>query len=511
VGGAEDDEASGKTTVQAPPDTARLTGGLGGAYYADQNLVRRFTELKSRLQSIKRSIEAGVPSSESALRELADIERESNEIRQTIDSTKTFVAAFQAYKKTEQINIPLAESGRIIMRGDSVTMKGWEGPGIKVVLEKVILAKQEPDASEFDAIKVVHDVRIAESLVGKTAEQRASDEQSFRESDKGRQMTEEQLGEREAFVRKLFSGYEQFRDFQGIAANVLSVSGLRHENGNRQLSYRINSPGGGGSLTSTWKRHANVTVYVPPCKHILVAGCLVELDIADVNANLMLSTRESRDRDYDGTFFVRSIDGDVTIDQAPVRVLDGVSGNVRCVVTDEFVNSGTRHSGGFRTAYSYAPSEMSISNVQGTLQATLLRTDLQLSNILGIVDVMNEYGSTHWTVSDDLSIHQAMRIVSQSGRITLSGPRSVLESLPLYAHTQCGKMKTDLSRETLDDVDFTTGTPQRNWTGFVTPSDDRYALAKFERPTKAIHNEDRSAGIDLISHAGSIEILSTSD
>jgi hypothetical protein len=68
-------------------------------------------------------------------------------------------------------------------------------------------------------------------------------------------------------------------------------------------------------------------------------------------------------------------------------------------------------------------------------------------------------------------------------------------------------LHTNLNREVLDDVDFTTGWPRQSWAGFVTPSKDRFSFAKFERPAKALENSERPAGIDLISKAGSIRIM----
>lgn len=506
---AADDDGPSRSTVEAPAGSAKVASGRGGAYFADKDLVKRYNDLKSRLKTIKQEILEGRPSSKSALQELDEIEKQSKEIRETIDATKTFVSAFNAYKKTEEVLIPLAESKRIIMRGDSVTMRGWEGPDIKVVIEKVILAKEKPQPNEFDAMLVEHEVTIAEQLVGRTPAQRAADAQRFRESEAGKKMTSEQLASREAFVKKLFAGYSRFADFQGIEANVLSIGGLRHDQGNTQISYRINSSGGGATVSSTWKRHSTITVYVPKCNHVLVAGCMVKLDIAEIDANLTLTTSDSRDRDYEGAFVVRSINGNVTIDQAPVRTLEDVSGDVDCTVTNEFVNSGTRHSGGYRTSYTYETEATRFSNIKGNLVAHFLRTDLHLDHIGGLIDIRNEYGTTSLAVESAESIDRAMRVITESGQINLFASRECLESVPIYAYTQCGTIHTDLPRAVLDDIDISTGTPVRNWQGFITPSKEPFSMDKFERPAKAIDNEDRTAGIDLISHCGRVEILST--
>ncbi len=506
MGDDEADEQARKAEVNAPAGTAQLASGLGGSYYVDKTLIEKYKALKNRVQQIKDEIAAGHSSSASALKQLAEIEVESAKVRQAIDANKTFVAAFKVFKVTETTTFPLAASRRIVVRGDDVTIRGWEGPGIKPVVEKMILAKQKPPESEFAEIKMLHEVAVAEGLVGRTPEQRAADEEQFQNSPAGKQMTIEQLEARRIFLEKLFGGYKTYADFQGRAVNNLSVSGLDYEKGNRQLTMRITSPEGGASVSSQWQRHAAVTIYVPPCKHVLVAGCMVKLDIANVKGNLLLTTAESRDRDYEGTFEVRKIDGNVVVNQAPVRILDEVSGNVQITATEEFVNSGTHHQGGFRTAYSFETQSTTISNVRKDLRGWFLRTDLHLSNLGGVIDVRNEYGETHLELHDQAKIDQPMRVISESGEINLTGPRSLLETIPIYAYTLCGTLQVNLTRKILDDVSFSTGSPRRGWSGFVTPLKERFSMERFERPIQAWENAQRNPGLDLISRSGRVSI-----
>ena len=54
----------------------------------------------------------------------------------------------------------------ISVTGDHVIVRGWEGPGIKCVVEKIIVAKEQPEDSEFDAIHVMHELTVAEDKVG---------------------------------------------------------------------------------------------------------------------------------------------------------------------------------------------------------------------------------------------------------------------------------------------------------------------------------------------------------
>ncbi|MEM9660250.1 MAG: hypothetical protein AAF961_17950, partial [Planctomycetota bacterium] len=84
---------------------------------------------------------------------------------------------------------------------------------------------------------------------------------------------------------------------------------------------------------------------------------------------------------------------------------------------------------------------------------------------------------------------------------------SLAQDSPIYAYTQCGELHTNVSRDVLEDFDFSTGSPQRGWHGFVSPTPDRFGLKKFQRPAAALDNADRDPGLDLISNSGAISIL----
>ena len=99
------------------------------------------------------------------------------------------------------------------------------------------------------------------------------------------------------------------------------------------------------------------------------------------------------------------------------------------------------------------------------------------------------------------------RIISESGTIEISGTRDVVEAVPTYAHTLCGTIHSNISREVLDQFNFQTGQPRRDWLGFVTPSKGRFSSAKFERPARALQNKKRASGVDVISKAGTIRIF----
>ena len=503
----DDEKKNLESTVVAPPFTRSMGSTLGGAYFVDEELFKRYEALKTRLVQIREEIALGRTGGDAAMNTLAAIEAESKRLRADLEKKKVLVAAFQVFSKKTEQTFSLGEERLVIITGDHVIVRGWEGPGIKCVVEKVIVAKEQPAASEFDAIQVKHELTVAEDKIGLTRQKRDEQEREFLASEHGRKLTEEQLAERKKFVDELHHSYDDYLAFQGRKVNSIQLVGLRYQEGNRNLTMRINSPEGGGLVSIQWQRHATMTVFVPACKTLAVRGCLAGLDVKAVKGDLVLTTHDSKDRRYDGSFTVRDVKGNVTIDQVPVRELSTVSGNVRFTETDEFVNSGTHHENNTRTHSSYETQTTQIDHIGGDLQATFLRTNLRLSAIKGVLDVVNRYGTTHLTVMN-ADPERAHRIVSESGKINVDGPANVLEKTPIYAHTQCGRLHTNLSRDILDDVSFSGGRPRKGWHGFVTPSKDRFDFAKFERPAAALENRKRAAGLDLISHAGTVSILS---
>jgi hypothetical protein len=88
-----------------------------------------------------------------------------------------------------------------------------------------------------------------------------------------------------------------------------------------------------------------------------------------VTCDLVLTTDDSKDRNYEGQFAVRGVKGNVAIDQVPVRALSGVTGNVHYTATNEFVNGGTNHENDLRTRYSFGTDVTRIDHVQGNVSA----------------------------------------------------------------------------------------------------------------------------------------------
>ncbi len=243
----------------APPNMQSVGSTPGGAYFVDVELGKRYTAARRQL--------AASGGTDAAL--IAKIEMR----REEVDKKKILIAAFQAHTKTTEKVYPLGDEQLVILTGDNVIVRGWKGPGVKCVVEKTILSNEDVADADFDAIRVEHELTVAEGKVGLTQEKRDAQEREYLASENGLKLTEEQLENRKSFVAGIHHSYDDYLAFQGKEANTIQLVGLTFQEGNKNLSFRINSPGGGGLVSSQWQRSAKMTVYVPKCKSLAVGGC----------------------------------------------------------------------------------------------------------------------------------------------------------------------------------------------------------------------------------------------
>ena len=502
----DDDEL--KSKVEAPKGTVEVSGTLGGSFYVDKNLVEQSDALKNQLKTVKKRIRSGELNSKQALKKLEAIEVLLENVTEEIELQKILVAAFNVYRKTEKVELPLGTEKQVIITGDKIRIRTWEGPGIRCELEKIIVAKKQPADKDFDEIRVVHEHGSAENMIGKTAAENEKEEADFLASEDGKKMSPEQLEKRRKFMdEQFYKPREKYAPMQGKECDQITLKGLVWKEGNKQLSLEIQSESG-GSHSSQWQRHAKLTIFVPKCNWVLVRGCQVGVDIEGIESNLMLTTQGSTDKDYDGKFTIKDITGDVVIDQAPIRELTNVKGNVTFNATAEMANGGTHHEGGFRTTFAADTANTTIRKVSGNLTAHFVRTNLQLANISGVIDIQNEFGDTSAALTDNFDRNSVHRILTESGTIEINALKKVLAQIPVYAHTMTGAIHSNVDRKVLDTVRFSTGNPRRNWTGFVPPSNDLLSsMAKFERPKRALEDRERKPGLDLISRGGTVNII----
>ncbi|QDT09841.1 hypothetical protein [Planctomycetes bacterium K23_9] len=503
-----------KASAQAPANHVSFRSTATGGLYVDQELMAEYVAAKDRYESLRRNRYRSADFLGLAAEEFLAAEKKFVALAAKVESAAVLVSPFTVYRRRETESFQLGSSNQIVITADDVNLRGWNGDDIKCVVEKAVLGTESPDDAEFDAIKVEHEVRPADDWVGVTDEVRKQQEDAFLESKSGKDATEAGLKFRKELIEKNREHYSVYRPLQGQRVNTLQVVGLSAQEGNVHLTGEIVSPGGGKSMSGYWRRSAKVTIYVPKCQYVAVRGCMVAVNIKSVQANLILTTDGSLDRSYGADFHVSDIDGDLSIRQAPIRRIIGIQGDVQFIQTDEVTNTSTRHSGGVRTTSSPPPDPTLIGDIGGNLNGHFVRADLSLRNLRGEISVFNEYGNTQIDVAANLK-NTTHRIASHSGVIRLSGQAvpddypdlevNDLVGVPLHAFTQTGTVKVRGLRKRLQDKSYTSG--GRGWQGFRSPTDG-VSFTDFNRPNAAWENSPRSAGIDIVSSAGTVVIES---
>jgi hypothetical protein len=498
----------------APPGHELLKHQRGGAYFIARALKEDYDRLVAQLKTLKQDLDAERISGPDAQRELRALQGELDRLRAEIDDKKVLVRPVKVHQQTETTLFDLGSERLLVITADNIRVEGWDGPQVKCVLEKTILAPDDkPVDDHLRDLKVLHRHGPAPNLVGRTPAEIDADERKFLASSDGKKVNDEARKSRQAIVHQIASAYDIYRHFQGKAIDTLEIEGLTHEQGNRQIVVGIKSPGGGGTLGSDWQRHAALTIYVPGCKAVALRGCLAGLDVVDLHASLILSRAGSQNRDYDAAFRIRSLDGDLTVDNAPLDLVDSVHGNVTIVSTMELANTGTHHEGGRRTAYTPPPRVLACRNIDGDFSAWFTRGDLKLNDISGRIDVRNEFGDTEFAAMTSLAA-KSHRFLSESGRVEVQLTRAAIGELPLLALTNCGTVRTNARQDFLQDTSFSTGATAekagRDWRGVKSVRQPSGGPESFfvgvERLDAVLSGTDRASGLDLISRGGTVVV-----
>lgn len=498
---------------EAPPEHELLTHVRGGAYFVARPLKERYDQLLVRLQTLKSEIEnAKIPGAE-AIEELRKLQTQLADLRKEIDEKKVLVSPVKVHTQSETVTFDLGPERLLVVTADSLRVEGWDGPQVKCVLEKTVLAAPEAPADEhLEGIQLVHRHGQADDLVGKPDRELQADEEKFRASPDGRKLNKKQLDFRRTLHEQIAERFAPYREFQGREVDTLAIEGLTYEQGNRQITIGVRSKEGGGSQGSEWQRHATLTIYVPNCQAIALRGCRVLLDVRGVRANLVATSEDSQNRDYNGTFEIRDLHGSLTVHQVPIQVLESIAGDVSLTATEEFANTGTLHEDDWRVAYAPPPLQVSCKKIAGDFTAAFGQFDLTLDGVTGTVNVRNAFGNTALIAREPLA-QAAHRLISESGRMEVTLSKPALSSVPVLAVTNHGRVSTNTRREVLDETNFTTTTPELggrfSWRGMVSKSDPNAVeamMGRFERPGKAWLNQQRAAGLDIISRGGSIVV-----
>lgn len=504
----------------APENHVQLKDTASGTYYVAKPLKEEYDRLLNKLRVLKGDIESERTSGAEALRSLKSLQTDLASLRDEIEKTKLFVPVAKTHVQTDTTTFDLGAERLLVITADNVRLVGWEGPGVKVELEKTILSTDgKLDEAELKGLQLIHRHGKAQEQVGRTKEENDTEEAAYLMTKDGQALTPKNRAWRKKFHGEIQAHYAIYRDFQGKEVDTLEIEGLTYDQGNRQMTLEVNSKDGGGSQRSVWRRHARLTVYVPECKAVAIRGGLESLDIEKIKTSLVITADDSHNRDYHSESRIRGVTGSLAARNIPLHTIEDVGGDVSFTCTVDLANSGTSHDGGsdpgqtLRTHHFYQALPCSVKNVGGNFQAWVCRVDLDVQDVAGRIDVRNEFGETRLTMTKPLS-KAAHRIVSEAGRIELNCSPISLGDFPLWAITQCGNVRTNASRELLDSFSYTQGADSegvsRNWSGFrrTKKEDAKFDPSDFmesaNRGDNALHGLTRSAGLDLVSRGGTV-------
>jgi hypothetical protein len=509
AGAAKDESLKGIGT--APPKHEVLNHTRGGAYFVASDLKNQYDQLLARISNLKSEVAAGKVQGMEAVRQLRELQPQIQELRKEIDERKVLVTPVHFQKQTQRLTFEPGAERMLVITADDVRVIGWDKPHVECVLEKSVLSVEEAEQTgDFDELTLSHRLARVPDLVGKTDDEIDADVKEYSKDEKGEPRTAEKIASHRQWLLQRKDDYAPFASFQGKEVDVLSISGLTHEEGNRWMSTEVRSQGGGGAFGGDWRRDAKLTVYVPHGNGVLLRGCLGSLDVHDLQSPLIVTSAGSRDRNYNGVFTIKGVTGAVSVYDAPLDRLEDIHGSALIHSTVELVNTGTQHEDGKRISYTPAARECTIKNVDGNLTAWFSRSNLKIEGISGKINVMNESGDTQWEARSSLP-EAAQRIVSDCGKIDVALKVSALGKLPVFALTGHGNVTTNASQEVLEDTNFGIRDSQgrhRNWRGMRSKRESQPG-AFFDdanRPAEALADKDRSPGLDLVSRSGDVSV-----
>jgi len=482
------------------PDNQVTVGSApGGVYVVARSLKKKYDELVSRTKSLKARIVNQEIDEESARDALKQLKKELRDTAGEIEGTKKLVTVAKVHTTKTQLDFQLGPERNLVIVSKKVRLVGWDQPQVRCVLEKLVLSAGSEDVQEdLEGIRVVHRHGVSPDVVGHT------EEESIRRM-KGDAAELTVLQAR--LVREKIEKYAPFQAMQGRGVDVVEVSGLTNDQGNRQISMELRGDAGGSSW-SEWRRHASLTVFVPPCKTVGIRGGREGVDIESLDGSLALVGEG--DIDYSARSRGVNITGSLSAHNISLHVLDRIGGNVSLRRTAYQENAGSSYRGNSRTAFSGEPRPLKYSNIGGDLHLELTRADLRVESVSGRVDIRNDFGSTTFIATKPLAA-PSHRFVSESGSIEIAIPKSSVMDRPFVAVTECGTVTcNNASRQTLEERNISSSTlpgpTRRSWKGFTSPMRNLMIFDLVDRISRCFSGEKGNGGFDVINRAGSVRL-----
>jgi hypothetical protein len=498
---------------QAPPGQEVLKHTRGGAFFVDTSLKQQYGSLLSRARTLQADLDAERIGGAEALRELKDLQAKLKRLRDEIERKKVLVSPGKFYKQSETTTFDLGPARLLYVAADNLRIEGWDGPQVKCVLEKTIIApKGAPVDENLRGTTLRHRHGLAPELVGRSPADVEADERKFLASPEGRKLNLRQRESRQRLVREIAQSHDRFRAFQGKDFDTLEIEGLTYQQGNRQIDFEIRSENGSTIVGGEWQRHASLTVYVPACRSVALQGCTENLDVRGVRGDLVVSG--AGDYGHDNDFRIRDLHGSLAVYNVPLELIETIHGNVSIQSTITAPPTAAFGSGEGVVAPP-APRVLRCRDVEGDLTAWVMRDELNLEAIAGRIEVKNEFGRTTLAVGRTLA-DKRLRVVSESGRIELRLAPGARGRLPICAMTNCGAVRfPDQEEEILHGTTYAlkdNNGIMRTWGGALLahggpPPSLMRAFNQGDAIEHVVLGDDHSPGLFLYSRSGTVQIL----
>ncbi len=143
--------------AKAPDKTVVLRYTRGGAWFVSEPLKEQYDKLLARIGALRADLDAERITGADAQRDLKDLQVQLDKLRDRIEKEKVLVSPVKLHRQTATSEFDLGASRMLVITADNVRLEGWDGPKVKCVLDKTVLAPDDkPVDDQLQGLKVVH-------------------------------------------------------------------------------------------------------------------------------------------------------------------------------------------------------------------------------------------------------------------------------------------------------------------------------------------------------------------
>ena len=240
-----------KARPRAPADYQIVSSDRAGAYFVARPLKDRYDKLVGQLATLRRDIAEARITSHEARGRVDRLSSELQSLKQQIEEAKIYIPGAAVHNATTTEAFPIGAADFLLIDASDVELRGWDKPEVRFVVEKAVLSVDEKGVDDdLAGIRLLHRKASGKELFG------------FYKNIAGKP---EWKSDWEQF---------QFKEYLGREFFYIKIAGLIYQEGNRQITVEVKNEQGGGAMSSQWRRHARLVVYVPKCGRIGVRGGL---------------------------------------------------------------------------------------------------------------------------------------------------------------------------------------------------------------------------------------------